>query len=307
MYISYSGFDLWEKCPSSYWHRYINKTVSPEPDNRINMLYGGSVGVSFEHFYNDRMWRQPNYLETMLAKVPGIVRKIVDEETAPGKNGYINWSDKKSIYKSPEEVIADVREAIPRGLKIIRQHRLVGPEMIAELKLDSKKHGHILGGRCDIYVHRTAPDNDRCILDGKGSKFRDTYVNKRQLRWYSMLFEDHRGYIPDRVGFLYWRSDPETAVDWHPITRDDTAGLRELVLQTCETIEDRRRRLPMVPAPSREQLMEQFPTQPSQDCRWCNYLSACDEGKRFEANRGKAPKPDFSEGSSESGVEDVGI
>lgn len=307
MYISYSGFNFWDKCPLSYWHRYVNKTVPPELDNRINMLYGASVGVSFEHFYNERMWRQPNFLETMHAKVPAIVKKVIAEETAPGKNGYINWADKKSNYKNEDDVVVDVRDAITRGLKIIRRHRLVGPEMTAEFKLDSKTNGHVLGGRCDIYVHRTQPENDRCILDGKGSKFRDTYVDKRQLRWYAMLYEDHRGYLPDKVGFLYWRSDPDTAVDWFMVTRDDTAELRKAVFETCDTIEERKRSLPLAPEPTREQIVAAFPAQPSKDCRWCNFLSACDEGQRYEKNRGKAPMPISGDDPSGSGVEDVGI
>ncbi len=307
MYISYSGFTSNEKCPLSYWHRYVNKTVPPELDNRINMLYGASVGVSFERFYKQRMWRVPGFLDAMLAAVPDIVKKVVEEETAPGKNGYINWADKKSNYKSVDDVIADVRDAIPRGLKIVKQHRLVGPEIEAEYKLDSKKHGHVFGGRADIYVHRVAPDNDRVILDGKGSKFRDTYVDKRQLRWYAMLYEDHRGYLPDKVGFLYWRSDPETAIDWFPITREDTSVLRETVTQACEDIEARKRQLPVAPLPTHEQVVALFPAQPSKDCRWCNYLSACEEGQHYEKNRGKAPMPISGDDPNGSGVEDVGI
>jgi PD-(D/E)XK nuclease superfamily len=308
MYISYSGFSSNEKCPYSYWHRYVAKTVPPVPDNRINMLYGGTIGISFEHFYNQKMWRLPNFQEVMVSKVPELMAKVMSDETAPGKNGIINWTDEKANFRSLNAVIEAVQEAIPRGLKIIRHHRLVGPEATAEMKLDSKTNGHILGGRCDILVQRVPPHNDTVIVDGKGSKFRDQYVDKRQLRWYAMLFEDHRKRLPDKVGFLYWRSDPETGIDWYEVKPDETAELRQVVFEAMEKIEERKRSLPVAPEPTREQILTAFPAQPSFDhCKWCNYLSACDEGTRFMANRGKAPLP-ISEGDSDgSGVDDVGL
>lgn len=307
MYISYSGFNFWEKCPYSYYHRYVIKTVPPELDNRINMLYGGSVGVVFDQFYKEKLWRLPNFTEEMKSRVPKIVAKIIEEETAPGKNGYINWADKKAEYKNVDDVVADVQDAIPRGLRILKHHRLVGPEMHTEMKLDTKANGHVRGGRADIVVRRVPPDNDLVLLDGKGSKYRDTYVDKRQLRWYTMLFEEHRKSLPDKAGFLYWRSDPETAIDWHPITAEDTAELRKVVFEAMDTIEERKRSLPVAPEPTREQVLAAFPAQPSRDCRWCNYLSACEEGQRYEKNRGKAPKPISGDDPSGSGVDDVSI
>ncbi len=307
MYISYSGYHFWDKCPFSYWHRYVNKTQPPTLDNRINMLYGTIVGASFEHFYNQRMWRIPNFLDVMLAKVPDIAKKVMMDETAEGKNGVIDWTDKKANYKSLDDVIEDVQDAVRRGVKIVKFHRLVGPETSAELKLDFKNSGHLFAGRPDMVIRRVPPHNDLVILDGKGSKFRDTYVDKRQLRWYSMLFEDHRKVLPDKVGFLFWRSEPETAIDWYDITHEDTEALRAAVFEAIETIESRRRMLPVAPKPTREQILEAFPAQPSKDCRWCNYLTACEEGTRHMANTRKAPVP-ISEGDPNgTGVDDVGL
>ncbi len=307
MYLSYSGFDYWELCPYSYWHRYVVKTKPPELDNRINMLYGATVGVSFEHFYNQKMWRIPNFQDVMLGKVRSIAEKVMAEETAEGKNGVINWTDKKANYKSLDAVIQDVEDAIRRGIKTIKYHRLVGPETTAEMKLDLKTNGHILAGRSDFVIRRVPPQGDLVILDGKGSKFRDQYVDKRQLRWYSMLFEEHRKTLPDQVGFLYWRSDPETAIDWHPVTTAETAELRKAVFETIDIIEDRRRRLPVAPEPTRSEILDAFPAQPSKDCKWCNYLSACEDGQKYVKNAGKAPAP-ISDGDPDAaGVEDVGL
>jgi hypothetical protein len=307
MYISYSGFSSNEKCPYSYWHRYVAKTVPPELDNRVNMLYGSTVGRSFEHFYNQKMWRIPDFVDVMVSKVPEIAAKVMVDETAPGKNGIINWDDTTANYHSLDEVVEDARDAIRRGVKIIKYHRLVGPEATAEMKLDSKKNGHILGGRSDFVIRRVPPHGDLVILDGKGSRFRGEYVDKRQLRWYAMLFEDHRKVLPDKVGFLYWRSDPETSIDWYEVQPSDTDALRTAVFQAIEKIEELRRNLPIAPEPTREQVLSAFPAQPSRDCRWCNYLSACEDGTRFMQNRGKAPLPILDGDPDGTGVDDVGL
>ncbi len=312
MYMSYSAFNFWDRCKLSYWHRYIAKTRPPEIDNRVNMLYGAIVGVAFEQFYNEKMWRLPNFLEELYGRLPRIGAKVIADETADGKNGTIIWGekrpgDKKPTYKSLDEVLEDVRGAVQRGLKTIRYHRLVGPEAVAELKLDSKINGHHLAGRADFVIQRVPPDNDKIILDGKGSKFRDDYVDKRQLRWYAMLYEHQRKFLPDKVGFLYWRSEPEAAIDWHQVTAAETATLRESVFETIEIIEAKRRQLPIAPEPTRQQIVEHFPAQPSKDCKWCNFLSACDEGTRHVKNQGKHPEP-ISEGDPDgTGVGDVGL
>ena len=309
MYISYSGFKAWEQCPRLYFHRYVKKTQTPKPINRVNMLYGSIVGAIFERFYNEKMWRLPNFLEVMLASIPGVAEMVMQRELGDGKNGVIDWDAKKPApnYKSLEDLLKDVREAIPRGIKSIKYHRLVGKEAAAEVKLDSRKTDHTRGGRADFVIRRVEPHGDLVILDGKGSKFRGDYADKRQLRWYAMLYEEHHNTLPDQVGFLYWRSEAESAIDWYTYKKEETAELRNLVLETMGVIEQRQLHLPLVPEPTREQIAEGFPTQPGQECRWCDYLAVCEDGTRFMSNRGKAPLPISGEGPDAAGVDDIGL
>jgi len=310
MYLSYSGFKTWEQCQYFYFHRYVKNTQLPKPMNRVNMLYGSIVGVIFERFYNEKMWRIPNFLDVMLANVPGVANMVMAREVEEGKNGVIDWDAKKPSpnYKSLEDLLKDVREAIPRGIRSIKHHRLVGKEAAAEVRLDSRGTDHTRAGRADFVIRRVEPHGDLVILDGKGSKFRDEYADRRQLRWYAMLYEEHHNdVLPDQVGFLYWRSEAESAIDWYTYTKDDTAELRSLVVQTMETIEGRQRHLPLVPEPTREQIAELFPTRPGQECRWCDYRSVCEDGTRFMANRGKAPLPISGEGPDAAGVDDIGL
>ncbi len=319
MYCSYSGFNSYDKCPFSYWHRYINKTQPPELDNRVNMLFGASTGVVFEQFYNEKMWRlrsadgQPGFLAEMLSRVPRVIKKVIADETADGKHGVLHWNAKNANYHSIEDLTKDVEDAVRRGLKSIKHHRLVGHEAGAEIKLDSMIGEHKLGGRVDISVRRVPASKpgeeggDKIILDGKGSKFREGYVDKRQLRWYALLHQERFKTLPDKTGFLYWRCEPEASIDWVKVTAEDTALLKKLVITTLDKIEDHKRRLPVVPEPTPAQAAQLFPAQPSRDCKWCNYLSACEDGTRFMKNKGHAPMPNFDGDSSGTGVDDVGL
>jgi hypothetical protein len=120
-----------------------------------------------------------------------------------------------------------------------------------------------------------------------------------------MLYKDRYKVLPDKVGFLFWRSEPETSIDWYEVTEADTQALRSAIFEAVETIENGVRHLPIAPKPAREEVVSFFPAQPSCDCKWCNYLSSCEDGMRYEKNRGKIPDPDSSEDAEGIGVESV--
>lgn len=234
MYLSYSGFKLYQQCPRQYWHRYIGKTQPPKPDNRVNMLFGSAVGTVFEAFYNDKLWNKPNPYDACMALVEPTVARIMKEE---GRKGLFNWGDPKANYHSLDDMLDAVREAIPNGLSIIKQHRLLGPMAQAEVKLDSKYDGHLLGGRADFIIKRTAPHHDLIILDGKGSRHREKYVDGMQLRWYAMLYQMTFNALPDKLGFVFWRWPPGKALDWEPFTPEGLTDLAKTAVKGISTIE----------------------------------------------------------------------
>jgi hypothetical protein len=234
VYISYSGYKLYSQCPRAYWHRYISHTKAATPDNRVNSLYGIMVGLVFEAFYDEQMWRRKSYLADMLGYLEPCYTRMVAQETRKGD--ILNYEDPTANYHSPEELLVDVREAVVRGLQTIRHHRLVGPWAKAEVKLDSQVGGHILGGRADFIIRRTPPDNDLVLLDGKGSRWREKYVDRHQLLWYAMLCRCH-GVGIDRLGFLYWRCEPVEAVGWVPYKPVDATGYQAVVLATLDRLE----------------------------------------------------------------------
>lgn len=289
MYLSYSGYKAYTSCPRMYWNQYINKTRLDEPDNRVNSLFGTIVGSLFEAFYRDRIWRLSGTAQKLLDQVPTHYQRAIQKES---RDGAIRWKaeDKKANYASPEALLQDVQEAVPRGLAIIRHHRLLGPtQSEAEVRLDHRVGTYTIGGRADFLIRRIAPYHDLVLLDGKGSKWRDKYVDPRQLRWYAMLHRLKYGFAPDKLGFVFWRFEPEQALDWLPFTEAELTELQQGVLETMQRIEQ----------DAGQALLDLFPVSPGDRCKLCAYLPVCAEGQHFSSVQ--VPIPDGV------GVEDVGF
>lgn len=270
-YISYSGWKLLDDCDLAYWRRYIDKTPAPEADNKVNSLYGSSIGLVFETFYNEGVWRKDDPVEELLNIVEPATRKVVQDILRKEGQQSVRWDDPKANYKSFASLVKDVRKAVPAGVETIRSHTLVGREAGAEIKLDhafGRRGEHILGGRADFIIRR-ARHGDLAIIDGKGSKYRDQYVDARQLLWYAMLWKRKHGYLPDVLGFLFWRSEPAKAVDWVAFTEPDLNDLEETVLAAVDSVDARR---------GSSEPLKVFPAKPGKACRFCSYRPICPEG-----------------------------
>jgi hypothetical protein len=277
------------------------KTKLEVPDNRINMLYGTVVGAIFEAFYTDRIWLRSGVEAILLALVDDILNQTIDREQQKG--GRFDWKDKKANYKSIADLRADIVAAIPRGIAIIRYHRLLGRESAAEVKLDTWVDGHILGGRADFIMRRVKPHEDLVILDGKGSRWREQYVDPQQLWWYALLYHLKNKVLPDRLGFVFWRQEPERSLDWVDF---DLAALNDLkagALSAIEHIELAKSAFAFQNNESERTgvIQRDFSVQPSRECKFCEFRPACTEGEKFVSSRFSASDHTFV------GVEDVGL
>lgn len=303
-YLSYSGWKTFDTCPCQYWHKYINFTVIA-PENGANSLYGSTIGTVFERFYKEKVWRHKNYVERLQGMAESVLNEVIREQVRKGRT--MDFSDERSNYPEAktgnvsddfrlgkQQIVKDVRAHIVNGVNTIREHKLVGPFMEAELKLDRNFGVHKMGGRADFTVTRVPPLNDRLILDGKGSRHREKYVDGQprkkgepvkglQLKWYGVLHRDKYGAAPDRLGYIFWRFSGGEAVEWVPFTEQDLDLLKAEVLEAADRIARNNREIdskfsPQAKLELREEL---FPTQVAFHCTLCAYSDVCDEGKKY--------------------------
>jgi PD-(D/E)XK nuclease superfamily protein len=163
------------------------------------------------------------------------------------------------------------------------------------VKLDQTVAGHMIEGRCDFLMRRIGPHHDLVLLDGKGTKWRDKFIDRRQLKWYAMLHRLKEKYAPDRLGFVYWRCEPEDSVDWVEASSNELDELQASVLTSIEEIERAKAQFEKDPSSQ----PEFFPARPGAPCHFCEYLPLCPAGQKYESL--EAPK------HGGSGVEDVGF
>jgi len=239
MYISYSGYKLYTACQLAYWHKYIAQTKLPAPDNQVNTLFGNIIGSLFEAYYNENLGANPALAEGILqARVGKYAQEMVHRVR---RYATVKWKaqDPKAMYASSDELLRDLHETVAKGLKTIVLHNLWSHGAKAEVVLDHTIQGNVLAGRAD-FIGRNA--NGVYILDGKGSKYRELFVDKRQLLWYAMLYEAKNKELPSTLGFVHWRSDPEKAVDWVPYKAEDLVELKAKVHEDIAKIEEAKKK-----------------------------------------------------------------
>lgn len=307
-YLSYSGFKAERDCGFGWWLKYGRDKKELDLglplENCVNTLFGDTVGHIFEDFYNEKLWKNKSKTtQVLLDRVDETFKKVCKEQTKldrfTGKaTRTINWEDDIANYHTPEEVLVDVREAVVRGMNIIRVYQLLGPYTKAEVKLDIKQDGDTYAGRADFIMDRIAPHNDRIILDGKGTK-NPQWVDPDQLRWYGMLHRERYGKTPDKMGFLLWRLDPMQSIDWLSFSEDDLEKMYWDALKATRRIKKRMAQLKGIHR--LDVVQEVFSPRPSDDaCRFCPFArpGICDKGaplfeklrKRAAQNRKKRCK-----------------
>ena len=294
MYLSFSGRKK-SKCLFAYWHVYINFTPHPKADDRLGSIYGSSIGKVFEDFYTLKLWRVPGTRKILEDRVPAAVDQYLAEAVQPQKGkpgGILLWrgegegKNPEGLYGDRDELVRDVEYSIGVGLRSIKEARLVGNDAVAEMKLDTTIEGHRFGGRADFILTRVE-FRDKVIIDGKGSRRRDKYVDVDQLKWYAMLYRAKYGVLPDRTGFLYWKFEPPVSMDWHEFTTQEIDAFQHEVVSQTQKLEELVKQIEKIPNPTLPRVWEVFKPKATEDnCMFCPYANPtiCPKGAKKRAD-----------------------
>jgi hypothetical protein len=151
------------------------------------------------------------------------------------------------------------------------------------------------------------------ILDGKGSKHRETYVDGHklapgqkvegvQLKWYGLLYRAHTGRIPEGLGYIFWRFEGEKAIEWVDFSESDLDRLKAEVLSVITRIDVATSRLSSLGRESQaysDLRQELFPAQPSFGCNLCAFATICEDGKKQTKKSRPRPRLNLPEGVTE--------
>jgi hypothetical protein len=130
------------------------------------------------------------------------------------------------------------------------------------------------------------------LLDGKGSRYREKYVDDNigssthvkgvQLKWYAFLYRERYRIVPDGLVYIFWKFDYKEALEWVSFSCSDLDNLRDEVLSVLSRIdvsENKLKKSEGLPQTYYELRQEFFPAQSGKNCRFCSFLSKCDEGR----------------------------
>lgn len=256
LYLSYSGRHSYLVCPRQYWFSYEEKDKT-----RIDVrssLFGTVIGTVFEWFYEKRVWSLQNVTASTLAMVEPAM------EMAFRTEGFSPESDPVFVATLREELA----EYVPKGIETIRTNKFLTEYSKAEVDLTvtyrSDEHDLAvkMGGRAD-FVHGYG--DNVWILDGKGSKHREKYVDSEQVIWYALLHYLRFRVAPSRIGFVYWKF-PDDPVQWVDY---DVQSFRDSIAKTFDVAQKIQAKI--------------FNPLLSEKCKLCNYRDKCEEGRKHIA------------------------
>jgi hypothetical protein len=275
VYLSFSGYTA-SDCQFRYWNQYINKTkILKESDDRINSLFGSSIGLLFERFYREALWRSNDVRQILSDLVPSIVDGVIWSETEDRSKpwrtpGVIRWrtpDNPNAVYLNKEDIYAEVRSCIPKGLQTIKQYRLLG-KVEPELKIDVTIQGHTLAGRLDFLLE-SAVDHQLYILDGKGTKS-PKYLTEDQLLWYGVGYREKFKRTPDKLAYVLWREEPPSSMIFYDVNDEILDRFKSVVLLRLRTLEALSLNAPKGCGVNRALAVFQ-PDASKSNCRFCDY------------------------------------
>ena len=126
----------------------------------------------------------------------------------------VDWNSKIAKL-SKEQLIEEVRDGVKKGIKMVKDHKLITPDCRSEEKLQAKIDGKIpLVGKVDFIIRHV--NGEAWILDGKDTadeKRISKAVDPKQLWVYSYLYNKCYGKFPTKLGFMFWRHDRIDFID----------------------------------------------------------------------------------------------
>lgn len=259
LYLSYSGRKTYLTCPKQYEFRYILKDQTK--DDPKKSLFGSIIGKVFEWFYTRQTWTQCDPVASTLELIKPAIDCVFREKN-------FDPSCDPGFFTVLKQ---ELNHFIPLGIEIIRKNSFLTPYSRAEEDLSviygNEKRGMTLkiGGRAD-FIH-SQNRKEVWIIDGKGSKHREKYVDSEQLIWYAIQHYIKYHVVPTRLGFMFY-CFPDDPIKWIAYDGDVLHASLNKTFEVAKKIK-----------------LKIFDAAPSENCNRCAYKNKCDDGIKYSANK----------------------
>lgn len=241
IHFSWNSLSKYLKCPRSY--KFFIDKVESARDSR-NAILGIVIQRLFEHWINDGyFWEKSQWLYTNFDAY---------WDTGCERN-YCAWESKEQELKVKE----DAREQIQHLFNMIVKHRLLAKKQKSEFRYCAKLNDDVeVGGSIDFLIEK--PDV-KYILDAKGTRYKNRYLEPKQLIYYKMGMIAAYGqeWMDAETAFLIYRAEM-----WEQVYsgQDKIEEMQELVIECARKV-----------------AAEHFECKPSKEtCRFCDWQERCE-------------------------------
>jgi hypothetical protein len=249
-HTSWTAVKKFFKCPLSYKFKYVDKKKPKFIKCKYHAIVGITIQKVFEYFYNLKWYRKRKQtLPFIFSRLDQIYEEVLEKN-------YVDWEKAPS---SKEEVLEEIKEIIPKALKIIKENRLLGQYNRSEKFSIIFLKTNAIKGYIDFVIKK---EDDLIVLDGKDVKNEDAVHNleKEQLFLYGIMLAHQNKIVPTKMGFLLWRLD---RIEWIDFSKDDLRTFRSEFLNQIWKIRNAIK-------------SNKFPVTPSKSvCSFCEYEKEC--------------------------------
>lgn len=208
--ISYNTYTIVRSCRQRFKMQKIDYIPSVKPVDMRNAIYGFVMQRLAELFYTKEWYRAGKKTgQVLFDELPGVMKEQIAEHACP-------WEHRSEV----ELLERDCQEAIPKFIQVVRAEKLLGEKNEAEKPVEYDLSTQFkLTGRMDFLISR---GGKKILLDGKGTKYRDKYLDREQLIFYMLVMRLMKQKLPEKQGFWLWR---DGEVLWQGISEKEIDDL----------------------------------------------------------------------------------
>jgi CRISPR/Cas system-associated exonuclease Cas4 (RecB family) len=215
--ISYHSFTLLRQCRHRYYLQKVALKEPSQPKDYRNAIYGIITQRLFEKFYVEEWFRAgQGAVQKLFDELPGVIREQLEANPCI-------WEHRSEV----EVLERDCQAAIPIFIQTVKKERLIGESNEAEKEIFfNLTPMFTLSGRVDFLIKRK---NLKVLLDGKGTKYGDKYLDRDQLVFYALIMFLQGLKVADKHGFWFWRTGE---ILWQDITHDALENLLDRIKES---------------------------------------------------------------------------
>lgn len=261
MRFDFHKYKSFKECPRKFDFG-MRDVKPPVQDNRYYSVYGQLVQKFFEMYANKHV---PDKVPLDRNGISKFMRPFFDNLLY---YNFVDWKHPASRL-SESEFFDDAVSVILANLQKLDLYR---EGTRSEIKIEvALKTGDTLV--CKIDFEKRLPGGGIALMDGKTTATVGKNIDPGQLLFYAGMYQASYKVLPVELSFIYFKMQQKERVSF------DAGDVKHLVHDVMATMNKAKETKVFKPTPC------------ASACKYCSWVSLCQEGKDDIASRKRGPRP----------------